>query len=365
MRSLGLALTTTLLAIGCSGAGATANGDGADTGTGHPSDASTQTTGDDAGGNDDSATTAPTTSGDAASDGDGGKAHAIKTVFLIMMENHSWSDIKGSGSAPFINGTMLPMAAYATNYKTPPGNHPSETNYIWLEAGSNLSITNDNPPANNHQSTPDHLVTQLEKAGVTWKSYQEDVDGKSCPLADNGLYAVRHNPAVFFDDVTDSMSASSSRCIAHVRPYTELATDLSAGTTAQFNFITPDLCHDMHGQPIGTTCLSLTSDLVKEGDTWLSTEVPKIMASDAYKNGGAIFVIWDEGSSAVPLVGTASDGPIGAIVLSPLAKVGADATAYTHSSTLKTIEEIFGVALLRGAADPATTDLSAMFTAFP
>ncbi len=29
-----------------------------------------------------------------------------KTVFLIMMENHNWSDIKNNSSAPYINNTL-------------------------------------------------------------------------------------------------------------------------------------------------------------------------------------------------------------------------------------------------------------------
>src|SRR3954471_12892632 len=65
----------------------------------------------------------------------------IQTVFLILMENHSWKTIKGAGaSATYINGTLVPMGAHAEAYSTPPGNHPSEPNYIWLEAGDNLGI---------------------------------------------------------------------------------------------------------------------------------------------------------------------------------------------------------------------------------
>src|SRR3954464_15562397 len=43
--------------------------------------------------------------------------HHIKTVFLIVMENHNWTgaksgNIKGNSSAPYINYTLLPMASY-------------------------------------------------------------------------------------------------------------------------------------------------------------------------------------------------------------------------------------------------------------
>ena len=338
--------------------GTDGGGDSTATDTAAGSDtAGTDTAGADATGTD-------TTGTDTATTGDTATTHAINTVFVIMMENHSWSDIKGSTSAPYINGTLLDKFAHAENYKTPPGNHPSEPNYIWLEAGDNLSITDDGAPSANHKSTTSHLVTQLETAGISWKSYQEDIDTGVCPLSGVKEYAPKHNPMVFFDDVTDTNSTTSAHCIAHVKPYTVLATDLaSAATTARYNFITPNLCNDMHGEAFTSKCGgSFTPDLVKMGDDWLKSEIPKIQASDAYKAGGVIFVVWDEGSG---LVG-GSDGPIGMIVVSSLAKVKySNSIAYTHSSTLKTIETIFGVPLIRGAAASGTTDLRDLFTAFP
>src|SRR5262249_9790513 len=148
-------------------------------------------------------------------------------LFLILMENHNWSDIKGSASAPYINGTLLAQGAHAEQYFNPKGIHPSEPNYIWLEAGDNFGIANDLGPPINHQATTDHLVAYLEKVGVTWKSYQEDIDGTDCPLTSNNKYAPKHNPMIFFDDVTDMNDAMSQKCIAHHRPYTELAADLA------------------------------------------------------------------------------------------------------------------------------------------
>ena len=269
------------------------------------------------------------------------------------MENHNWSTMKGNASAPYINKTLLPMGSHAEAYMNPPGNHPSEPNYIWLESGSNLGVTNDNNPSSNHQSTTSHLVTLLDSAGISWKSYAEGITGSTCPLTGTGLYAPKHLPFVFFDDVTNTNSTTSQTCIQHVRPYTELASDLASGKVARYNFITPDLCDDMHNS---TGCT--TSDSVKNGDTWLSHEVPKILGSSAYAQGGAVFLTWDESEGG--------DAPIGMIVLSPHAKGGgySNSIAYTHSSTLRTVQEIFGVTpFLRDAAN--ASDLSDLFTTFP
>jgi phospholipase C len=273
---------------------------------------------------------------------DSGTVPAFRHVFVVLMENHNWSDIHGSASAPYING-LLATGSHAEQYFNPPGIHPSEPNYLWLEAGSNFGVLNDLAPSVNHQSTTDHLVTQLEAAGVTWRSYQQGISGTTCPLTATGHYAPKHNPMIFFDDVTDTNSTTSARCIAHVRPYTELATDLAAGTTAQYNFITPDLCHDMHD-----SCAP-TNDPIAQGDTWLSTEIPMILSSAAYADGGLILITWDESEMG--------DFPIGMIALSATVTPGYSNTIpYTHGSTLRTVEEIFGVPLLRDAT--TATDLS-------
>ena len=86
--------------------------------------------------------------------------------------------------------------------------------------------------------------------------------------------------------------------------------------------------------------------------------LPTILNSQAYQNGGVVFITWDEGEGG--------DGPIGMIVLSPDAKGGgySNTIHYTHSSTLHTIEEIFGVTPLLGDAANAT-DLRDLFTTFP
>src|SRR5262252_3365564 len=134
----------------------------------------------------------------------------IKTVFVIAMENHNWTQpanqfsgpiqqIFQNPNAPFINSLVNGSAvgisrqvAFAANYHnvlaTASGNnphiHPSEPNYIWAEAGFNFNIFNDAdpfvplPPANqvNNLDNQLHLVGLLTQAGRTWRSYQEDTD---------------------------------------------------------------------------------------------------------------------------------------------------------------------------------------------
>jgi phospholipase C len=201
-------------------------------------------------------------------------------------------------------------------------------------------------------STTQHLTALLNDAGVSWKSYQEDIGGTECPIDAVNLYAPKHNPAVYFTDINGGVDRNNANCIAHMRPYTELSRDLETDAAPSFSFITPNICDDMHDS---SGCQSPNS--VANGDGWLAREVPKILASKAYKNGGALFITWDESESG--------NVPIGFIALSPLAKAGYSNTVrYTHSSTLRSIQTIFGVTPFLGDAANAT-DLRDLFRSFP
>jgi phospholipase C len=267
------------------------------------------------------------------------------TVFTIVMENKSYGDIMGNGAAPYINQlakTNAIAAGYHDSYV-----HPSEPNYIWMIAGENFGILNDDDPnASNVITSQSHLADQVERAGLTWKSYQESM-GAPCGLSSHGTYAVKHNPFVYFADVNGwdgSKFVPGARCTDHVVDYSQLGTDLASGQVPDYVFITPDLQHDMHDGSIAA------------GDAWLAAEVPKILASDAYKNGGALFILWDEGSSQ-------SDNPP-FIAVSPNAKPGfVSQTSYDTSSFLKTVQTMLGVEPLPCSTQPDTVSaMNDLFT---
>jgi hypothetical protein len=293
--------------------------------------------------------------GSGSSGSDASQGH-IKNVFIILMENTNWSDIYQSAQAPYINSLLTNAeASYATQYfDNPAAVHPSEPNYIWLEAGSNLGDSSDDDPSASNEHNVTHLATLLDAKGVTWREYAEGITSNTCPVSSNGQYACKHVPFVFFQDVVGSPpSATSANCEPHMFAFSDLAGHLTSGNVAAYNFITPNLCDDMHGN---TGC-PITPETV-QGDTWLQTNIPVIMASNAYKEGGAIFITWDESEGG--------EFPIGMIVLSPFAKGKGynNSLKYYHSSTLRTMEEVFGVSpFLNDAANQL--DLSDLFSAFP
>ncbi|MEO7109394.1 MAG: alkaline phosphatase family protein, partial [Polyangiaceae bacterium] len=76
--------------------------------------------------------------------------------------------------------------------------------------------------------------------------------------------------------------------------------------------------------------------------------VPQITASNAYKNGGLLIIVWDEDNTNGVF---ANDDPIPIFVFSPYAKKGfvSHVTA-DHASLLATIEDGLGLPRLGQAA---------------
>jgi hypothetical protein len=302
----------------------------------------------------------------------------VKTVWVILMENHNWTgnnagaefgdpDIKGSPLAPYANGKLLDTAAHAEQYFNPPGNHPSQPNYLWLEAGTNFGVLADTQPGQSPFNVEaKHFVRLLQNAGISWRAYAEPDFGSPvfdvCPV-DFSYLDVEHLAFVYFTDVAGNPpDPNSAECIEHVRPYYQLATDLADHTVARYNFIVPNLCHDGH-EGVSPCDRSEPEDNTLRGDTWLKQNVPLITQSREYKQGGALFIIWDEAEDS----GDFSDGPIGFFLLSPFAKgcgkgAYSNSIHYDHSSTLKTLQEIFNVGpFLRAAGKPSTRDLRDFF----
>jgi len=253
------------------------------------------------------------------------------SVFTIVMENKDRDQIIGNTKdAPFINSLVQQnsvAAGYTDNFV-----HPSEPNYIWMVAGENFGVLDDDDPVSHPIDAKSHIADQLEAAGMTWKAYEESM-GDPCGLQSHGTYAAKHNPFIYFQDINGwdgKQFQPSQRCNEHVVDYSELDKDLAANNIPKYVFITPNLQNDMHDGSIA------------QGDAWLSREVPKILASDAFNKGGVLFLTWDEGSGTV----THNDDPP-MIVISPHAKRGfTSQTPFNASSYLKTVQKILGLASL-------------------
>ncbi len=278
-------------------------------------------------------TTQPTTSG----------VPAYAHVITIMEENHSYSDVIGSSNAPYINGTLLPSGALATNFTSEVAS--SLPNYLALVGGSTLGLTNNCQPGPGCQSSGASIASNALAAGKTWRAYEENMTANCQNVVDGGtggLYTIHHNPFPFYTGLASS-------CATNDVPYTKLASDLqSPASLPAYVFISPSLNDDMHN---GT---------VQQGDTWLSQQIPAIQSSPACKQSRCLIAItWDEGTY---VNGVAGSQRIATILLGPGVQPGArDATAYNHYSLLHTTEVALGLPTMT-SNDAGAALMTGMFT---
>lgn len=313
-------------------------------------------------------------------------------VFIIVLENEGYDETFSATSvAPYLSKTLTAQGALLKNYYGT--GHNSLDNYISMVSGQAPSLQTQSDCViytdwlgltnldGNGQVTglgcvyPTTVMTvanQLQAAGLSWKGYMEDMgndlkrdgsttcshpslnsqDGtQSAEATDN--YATRHNPFMYFHAIIDDAVGCNQKVVNLQKLDVDLA---QTSTTANYNFITPNLCNDGHD----ATCADGSVGGLARADKFLQTVVPKILNSPAYKQDGLLIVTFDEAEfpqDATACCGEASGpntllpglvgpggGVIGAVLLSPFIKPGTvSTTPYNHYSMLRSIEDLFGL----------------------
>ena len=347
---------------------------------------------------------------------------SFKHIFVIMMENHSTSEIFGNtADAPFIN-ELASHAAVADNYYGV--THPSLPNYlaaisgdfqhIWddcaagptstcapEEFGPTSGYTNGQEwltPAEIMQATNTAhwfsdrtIVDQLEAHGMSWKAYMQalpytgytgeyfpytTVNGQTVPIK---LYAEKHDPFMYFPSIRNNPERMEK-----IVPFTQFDGDLDSGNVPNFVWISPDQCHDMHGVSTSNAqflnlpdcafpASGLDHSIIKLGDNYLRHTVDEITASSAWRNSkSALVIAWDENDyssangcchSPVGVNGNilgGSNAP--ALVLTSRDQEQfVSTTAYNHYSLLATIERLWGFGCLEDACGFSKSELMTNF----
>ena len=231
-------------------------------------------------------------------------------VFVIVLENTPYQlAIRQRYIA-----SLATQYAVATNYSDL-GN-PSLPNYLAMTSGSTWGITDDLY----HQLPATGLGKQLTTAGISWKAYFEGFTG-DC-FESPYPYVLKHNPFAYY----------GGACPANIVPMTDLAVDLNS-TTPRLSWITPGMCNDGHDCGVA------------KADRWLSQTVPQIVSSKAWKQGGVLFITWDESG--------ADNGRVALLVVAA-GLHGQLTMPMNHYSLLATISDRLGVQRL-GSAKQATS----------
>ena len=135
----------------------------------------------------------------SASSRPAGAAH-YDHIFVIVEENHSFTDVIGNPAAPNLNA-LASAYGVATNYFGV--THPSEPNYVALLGGSPFAVNSDNAYYVQRVAAPS-LISELDHAHVSWKAYLQGLphpgyQGICYPANCNGepdkdpLYVSKHD----------------------------------------------------------------------------------------------------------------------------------------------------------------------------
>jgi hypothetical protein len=233
-----------------------------------------------------------------------------------MEENHSFNDIIGSASAPYLNSLAAQGALFTDSFAV---THPSQPNYVALFSGSTQGLTSDACP---HTFTVNNLGNQLRTAGLSFTGYSESMPSDGFTGCTSGEYARKHSPWVNFSDLPASTNLR----------FADFPTDFS--TLPAVSFVIPNLLDDMHD---GT---------VQQGDTWLRTHMDAY-AQWAKANNSLLIVTWDEDDNS-------QNNQIPTLFVGAHVTPGDYAEPITHYTVLRTLEDAYGLAHLGNAASATT-----------
>ncbi|MDP9482866.1 MAG: alkaline phosphatase family protein [Chloroflexota bacterium] len=238
-------------------------------------------------------------------------------VYTIVLENRSSTSVFDSAQAPYLN-QLAARYGVADAYQAVA--HPSQPNYLALFSGSTQGVTDNQ----RHDIDALTIADQLEAAGRSWRVFAENVPtGCFTGLtADggpdgSGTYARKHEPAISFT----SISGSPTRC-ANVQPMSEF--DPAA---ADYAFIVPNMCNGAHDCPLSAA------------DAWLKRFVPRILDSAAWKDGGILFITFDEADDQ-----EREANRVATFVIAPSVAPGTRSSVpHSHYSLLHTVQDGLGL----------------------
>src|SRR5689334_7145505 len=160
--------------------------------------------------------------------GGGGAIHVSGTtppaaahVIVVVEENHSYSQVIGNSSMPYLNG-LASQYGLATQYFGDV--HPSIGNYLMLTTGIPETL-NDGFTGT---ISDDNVVRELVKANKSWRSYAESLPSVGYVGGDVYPYLRHHNPFTYFTDVNGTSQASN------LVPFSQFAADVNSGNLPDY-----------------------------------------------------------------------------------------------------------------------------------
>ena len=288
-------------------------------------------------------------------------------IMVIVEENQEYGSIIGSSNAPYINSLARTYRS-ATNWYAV--QHNSPTDYLDLLSGSDQGLPNGKP-----YSVPT-LVDELHAGSIPWRGYMESMPSNCFKgTTADGLYDPIHNPFHYFTNYFEPIGRlvqqrqpqhrggaalprlERSRLRARRRQCARLRVDHAQRLRQHAR-------SHQHGFPVRE---QLNSQLIKAGDSWLSSNLAPVLTSTWFKQNGIVIITWDEGTTAAGCCGLSAPGGHIATLVVAAGNQGQGQFTGTGDlfGILRGIETTYGVNYLGASADPANGDISAAFGQVP
>ena len=255
------------------------------------------------------------------------------TVILIL-ENHSYEQLIGSASAPYINGLASdPMSAFFINSFSI--EHPSQPNYLDFFSGCNQGVTHNNVPTD-IPFTTDNLGRQLLDAGKTFITYSEDLPSVGFDGATAGAYVRKHNPVTNWVGTGANQVPETVNQPLTTFPYEDFT------LLPNVCYVVPNQFHNMHD---GT---------VASSDSWIYDHLHSYV--EWAKNNNSLFILTFDEDDYV------SNDHIVTIFTGQMVIGGEYTEMIDHYSVLRTLEDMHGLPYACNAAAAATISECWMLT---
>jgi Phosphoesterase family/Divergent InlB B-repeat domain len=251
-------------------------------------------------------------------------------VVLVVEENASFSTVYPNGM-PWLS-SLGDAYGIATNYWSDEAG--SLHAYLWLSSGSGEDSFACDGAGCNQVITSNNIFRQINKAGLSWKVYAEDLPSAGFMGDSSGYYVKHHNAAPWYSDVVNDANQQQN-----IVPFPQLAADLAANALPNYAIIIPNQQHD---DDTGTLAAA---------DQWLKTNISPLLSSPYFTSpggNGVLFITFDNADGdAEGHVFTAVIG----VKVHPGIKVSA---AFRHEDTLRTMMDVLGLSNFPGASANAS-----------
>ena len=298
-------------------------------------------------------------------------------IVIVIMENHAYSQIIGSASAPNINALAGEGALFANDPTDPTGattgshgtRHPSQANYLDLFSGNSQGVIGDGRPGTSAEPgslalpfNTANLAASLFAAGFSCATYSEALPSKGFngdsytfnpPLHQ---YERKHNPI-------SNWQAANAPVNHHVHPGANRrfagfpTTPTGYAAMPRVSIVVPNEQHDMHDGTIAA------------GDSWLAAHIGGYYQWAKTHNSILIVTFDEDGdrnpTNQIPTIFAGSQVTHGVYyeknINPPDTRSGTGVTntgtAMNHYNVLRTIEDMYGLAPVGYSAGvPAITD---------